>query len=82
MTVACHLLAPIRWVIDPIDGTTNYSRQLPEFSISVAAVDEQQEVLVGVIYDPMREEVFRAARGQGAWLGEAAIGCEQSGFFG
>ncbi len=58
---------PIRWVIDPIDGTTNYSRQLPEFSISVAAVNEQQEVLVGVIYDPMRQELFQAVKGQGAW---------------
>ena len=58
---------PLRWVIDPIDGTTNYSRQLPEFSISVAAVNEQQEVLVGVIYDPMRQELFQAVKGQGAW---------------
>ena len=58
---------PIRWVIDPIDGTTNYSRQLPEFSVSVAAVNEQQEVLVGVIYDPMRQELFQAVKGQGAW---------------
>ena len=64
---------PIRWVIDPIDGTTNYSRQLPEFSVSIAAVNEQQEVLVGVVYDPMRNELFRAIKGQGAWLDDQPL---------
>jgi myo-inositol-1(or 4)-monophosphatase len=64
---------PIRWVIDPIDGTTNYSRQLPEFSISIAAVDQEQSILVGVVYDPMRNELFRAARGQGALVNDRPI---------
>jgi myo-inositol-1(or 4)-monophosphatase len=64
---------PVCWVIDPIDGTTNYSRQVPEFSISIAAVNEQQEVLVGVIYDPMRQELFRVVKGQGAWLQDQQI---------
>jgi myo-inositol-1(or 4)-monophosphatase len=64
---------PIRWIIDPIDGTTNYSRQLPEFSISIAAVDSEQSILVGVVYDPMRDELFRAVRGQGAWVNDRPI---------
>ena len=61
------LSGPIRWVIDPIDGTTNYSRQLPEFSISIAAVNDKHTILVGVVYDPMRDELFRAVQGQGQW---------------
>lgn len=65
---------PVRWVIDPIDGTTNYSRQQPIFCVSVAAVVpapspvEPPEVLAGVIYDPMRDELFAAARGDGCTL--------------
>ncbi len=57
----------VKWVIDPIDGTTNYSRQIPEFSVSVGAV-AGDENLVGAIYDPMREELFWAVKGQGAFL--------------
>jgi myo-inositol-1(or 4)-monophosphatase len=67
----------ILWVIDPIDGTTNYSRQLPEFSISIAAVDTSQAVLVGVIYDPIRKELFSAVRGKGAWLNDQPIHASQ-----
>lgn len=59
----------IIWVIDPVDGTTNYSRQIPIFTVAIAAVDTQaNEVVVGVILDPMRQELFSAAKGQGAWL--------------
>lgn len=65
------------WVIDPIDGTTNYSRQLPEFSISIAAVDSKQTIVVGVVYDPMRDELFRAAQGQGAWLNDRPLRVSQ-----
>ncbi|MBK8906042.1 MAG: inositol monophosphatase [Anaerolineaceae bacterium] len=62
---------PIIWIIDPIDGTTNYSRQLPEFCVSVAACRPHPggyEPLAAAIYDPMREELFSAAKGQGATL--------------
>jgi myo-inositol-1(or 4)-monophosphatase len=62
---------PIIWIIDPIDGTTNYSRQLPEFCVSVAACQPQANSylpLAAAIYDPMREELFSAALGQGATL--------------
>lgn len=56
------------WVIDPVDGTTNYSRQLPVFCVSVAAAIPGEGPVVGVVYDPMRQECFSGARGEGAWL--------------
>ncbi len=68
---------PVIWIIDPIDGTTNYSRNVPEFCISIAACLPQAsgyQPLAAAIYDPMRQELFSAARGQGATLqiGEAS----------
>jgi myo-inositol-1(or 4)-monophosphatase len=62
---------PVIWIIDPIDGTTNYSRGLPEFCISIAACLPQPggyQPLAAAIYDPMRQELFSAAKGQGATL--------------
>ena len=56
------------WVIDPVDGTTNFSRSVPSFCVSIGAVSAAGELLAGVIYDPMRNELFGAARNQGAWL--------------
>jgi len=60
----------INWIIDPIDGTSNYSRQIPNYSVSIGiSVDDEQgnrEVAVGVIYDPSSEELFSAVRGQGS----------------
>ncbi len=56
------------WLVDPLDGTTNFAHGLPIFSVSVAfAVGGV--VQLGVVYDPLREEAFCAARGAGAWLG-------------
>ena len=57
----------IRWLVDPIDGTSNYSRRVPLISISIAAVGDRR-VLAGVTYDPLRREMFAAAAGQGATL--------------
>ncbi len=56
---------PVRWIIDPIDGTTNYSHSVPLFCVSIAAVLNRppfgvQEVLAAVIYDPMLDEMFSA----------------------
>ena len=51
--------ATIEWVVDPIDGTLNFAYGLPHFCVSIAARDHQQ-TLVGVIYDPMRDELFTA----------------------
>ncbi len=55
------------WIVDPIDGTANFARGYPQWSVSVAlAVDGAP--LLGVIADPNRSEIFYAARGQGAWV--------------
>jgi myo-inositol-1(or 4)-monophosphatase len=56
-----------RWIIDPLDGTTNYSHGLPPFSVSVA-YERDGVVQVGVIYDPTQDELFVASRGGGATL--------------
>jgi myo-inositol-1(or 4)-monophosphatase len=56
-----------RWFVDPLDGTTNYSHRIPHFSVSVG-VEGPDGLLAGVVYDPMRDELFSAARGRGAAL--------------
>ena len=55
------------WVIDPLDGTTNFVHGLPVYAVSIALVVDGR-LMLGVIYDPEREELFRARAGQGAWL--------------
>ena len=61
-----------RWVVDPIDGTTNFVHGLPQWGISIALeVDGQPEV--GVIHHPGRGETYRAVRGQGAWRDETRL---------
>ena len=55
------------WIIDPLDGTTNYLHGFPVFSVSIA-VAEGRELQHGVVYDPLRQEIFSASRGQGAQL--------------
>lgn len=56
-----------RWIIDPIDGTTNYAHGLALFCVSIA-LEVDGEVVLGVVYDPMAEELFTAERGMGARL--------------
>ena len=56
-----------QWVVDPLDGTVNYFYGIPHFCVSVA-LRQKEEILVGVIYDPMREELFTAERGGPALL--------------
>lgn len=61
----------IVWIIDPVDGTSNYSRQMPSFSVSIAAARRQGtdlSVEVGAVYDPVRQELFSASQGAGAKL--------------
>jgi myo-inositol-1(or 4)-monophosphatase len=65
-------LRPVQWIIDPVDGTSNYSRQIPIFCISVA-VAVRGRVVVGAIYDPMRDELFSAAHGRGSTLNGARM---------
>jgi len=55
------------WIIDPLDGTTNYIHGFPTFAVSIA-VRHGKTIEHGVVYDPMRQEIFSASRGQGAQL--------------
>ncbi|MGO8798980.1 MAG: inositol monophosphatase family protein [Roseiarcus sp.] len=55
------------WVVDPIDGTSNFARGAPHYCVSIACV-VGRAVEAGAIYDPMRDELFCARRGAGAWL--------------
>ena len=56
-----------QWIIDPLDGTTNYLHGFPVFCVSIAVAHEGK-IEHGVVYDPLRQEVFTASRGQGAHL--------------
>jgi myo-inositol-1(or 4)-monophosphatase len=56
-----------RWIVDPLDGTTNYVHQYPFFCVSLA-LEHRGELLAGAIFDPLRKECFTAAKGHGAWL--------------
>jgi myo-inositol-1(or 4)-monophosphatase len=55
------------WCIDPLDGTSNFSIGVPYYAVSIALLRNNQ-VEMGIVYDPSRRECFAAARGQGAWL--------------
>jgi myo-inositol-1(or 4)-monophosphatase len=68
--------AEFEWVIDPIDGTVNYFYSIPHFCISIA-LREKGEIVVGVIYDPMRDELWRAERGGKAYLNSRVIEVSQ-----
>ena len=57
----------VRWYVDPLDGTTNYLTGSPHWSIAIGCGDGDG-LLAGVVYDPIRGELFRASRGGGAWL--------------
>lgn len=56
-----------RWYVDPLDGTVNYAYNIPIFCVSLA-YEQNGQMQLGVVYDPMRDECFSAERGQGAWL--------------
>ena len=60
------------WLIDPIDGTTNYAHAYPFFSISIA-LEVNGVVEVGLVYDPVKDEMFTAQRGKGAFLNKEPI---------
>jgi myo-inositol-1(or 4)-monophosphatase len=61
-----------KWIIDPLDGTTNYAHGYPCFCVSIA-VARGGEIQIGVIYDPLRDEVFAAERNVGAMLNERPV---------
>ncbi|MBM4777391.1 MAG: inositol monophosphatase [Archangiaceae bacterium] len=71
----------LRWIIDPLDGTTNYAHAVPHFSVSIAVEGPWsggRAVLAAAVFDPMRDELFAAARGQGATLNGARLSVSQT----
>ncbi|MCL4368119.1 MAG: inositol monophosphatase [Actinobacteria bacterium] len=56
-----------RWIIDPLDGTTNYAHRYPHFAVSIG-LERGGEMLIGVVYDPVLDELFTAQAGSGAFL--------------
>lgn len=64
----------LRWVIDPLDATTNFLYGIAHFCVSVA-VEDADGPMAGAIYDPMRDEMFAAARGSGATCNDEPIAC-------
>ena len=71
-TGEAHGSSGLRWVIDPLDGTTNFLFGIPHWAVSIACEDAEGS-LVGVVYDPLRDELFAARRGGGATLNGAPI---------
>jgi len=57
-----------RWIVDPIDGTDNYIRSIPNFTISIAYEDPSGILSLGVVYNPVQNELFSAVKGSGAFL--------------
>ena len=66
-----------RWIIDPLDGTTNYAHGYPCFCVSIA-LEHNGRMEIGVVYDPIRDEMFAAERGQGASLNGRRINVSQT----
>jgi myo-inositol-1(or 4)-monophosphatase len=60
------------WIVDPLDGTNNYVFGVPFFGVNVALV-KGEDILLGVTYDPLRGELFRAEKGRGAYLNDSPI---------
>jgi myo-inositol-1(or 4)-monophosphatase len=60
-------LAPYTWIVDPLDGTTNFAHAFPFFCVSIA-LEKSGRIVLGVVYDPIREELFFAEKGRGAYL--------------
>ena len=69
--------SPYKWVVDPLDGTRNYAHGIPHFC-SIIALAKDNEIVAGVIYDPVREEMFSTALGQGAHMNGEPISVSDS----
>ncbi|MCW8923318.1 MAG: inositol monophosphatase family protein, partial [Gammaproteobacteria bacterium] len=65
------------WCIDPLDGTNNYAAGIPLFAVSIALIDNREPV-VGLIYDPARDEMFTARKGEGAFLNGEKLSAKNS----
>lgn len=65
------------WIIDPLDGTTNYAHHFPYFSVSIALLQHGTPI-VGIVYNPISDEMFSAELGHGAWLNDSPIRVSQT----
>jgi myo-inositol-1(or 4)-monophosphatase len=61
-----------RWIVDPLDGTTNFLHGMPHFAVSIA-LEHKGQIVAGVVYDPSKDELFFAEKGGGAWMNESRI---------
>ncbi|MEX0366975.1 MAG: inositol monophosphatase family protein [Ruegeria sp.] len=61
-----------RWIVDPLDGTTNFLHGLPHWAISIA-LEHKGKIVAGVIYDAAKDEMYFAEKGEGAWMNETRI---------
>ncbi len=61
-----------RWIVDPLDGTTNFLHGLPHWAVSIA-LEHKGQIVAGVIYDPSKDEAFFAEKGEGAWINESRL---------
>ncbi len=59
-----------RWIVDPLDGTTNFLHGMPHWSVSIA-LEHKGEIVSAVVYDPAKDEMFWAEKGSGAWLNDS-----------
>lgn len=59
-----------RWIVDPLDGTTNFLHGLPHWAISIA-LEHKGQIVSGVVFDPAKDEMFYAEKGSGAWLNDS-----------
>lgn len=59
-----------RWIVDPLDGTTNFLHGLPHWAVSIA-LEHKGQIVAGVVYDAAKDEMFYAEKGQGAWLNDS-----------
>jgi myo-inositol-1(or 4)-monophosphatase len=67
VTDSIERTSEFKWIVDPLDGTTNYAHGYPCFCVSIA-LERAGQIIIGVIYDPLRDEMFAAERGEGATL--------------
>lgn len=82
-----HLESEFRWYVDPLDGTTNFAHGFPVFCVSMgleqrrgdAVAGQDGEIVAAVIYDPLRDELFTAEKGKGAYLNGAPIHASRTG---
>ena len=61
-----------RWIVDPLDGTTNFLHGLPHWAISIA-LEHKGQIVAGVVFDPTKDEMFFAEKGAGAWMNESRM---------